>query len=182
MLLVVDEGDNAPLPMTKARLLLPSYRLRFYHAGNAPLRLVYGRTDLQPPQYDLALLAPQVMGAQAAEIGAAAVSTAGTPAAAVVRVAQSVLDRADRGSARPAGPHRQVDSGAGGSGGGVTFQVQGSGVQIEQQRLRPERGAQSPRESEWGWGPTSIDKCRQNAADHHGGPNEFSMFFSIPVP
>jgi hypothetical protein len=81
ILLVVDEGDNAPLPLTKARLLLPSYRLRFYHTGNASLRLAYGRTDLQPPQYDLALLAPQVMGAQAAEIGAAAVSTAATPAA-----------------------------------------------------------------------------------------------------
>jgi len=26
------------------------------------------------------------------------------------------------------------------------------------ERLRPERGAQSPRESEWGWGPTSINK------------------------
>ena len=26
------------------------------------------------------------------------------------------------------------------------------------QRLRPERGAQSPRESEWGWGPTSTNK------------------------
>jgi hypothetical protein len=29
-----------------------------------------------------------------------------------------------------------------------------------QQRLRPERGAKSPRESERGWGPASIDKCR----------------------
>jgi mono/diheme cytochrome c family protein len=29
-----------------------------------------------------------------------------------------------------------------------------------QQRLRPERGAKSPRESEWGWGPASADKCR----------------------
>ena len=30
ILVVVDEGDNAPLPLTKARLLLPSYRLRFF--------------------------------------------------------------------------------------------------------------------------------------------------------
>ncbi len=64
LVLVVDEGDNAPLPLTKARLLLPSYRLRFFHAGGTPLRLVYGRDDLQPPQYDLALLAPRVMGAE----------------------------------------------------------------------------------------------------------------------
>ena len=28
--LVVDEGDNAPLPLDRARLLLPSYRLRFF--------------------------------------------------------------------------------------------------------------------------------------------------------
>ena len=80
ILLVVDEGDNAPLPLTKARLLLPSYRLRFYHTGNASLRLAYGRDDLQPPQYDLALLAPRVMGARAREVdaapaGAAAAST-----------------------------------------------------------------------------------------------------------
>jgi hypothetical protein len=69
--LVVDEGDNAPLPMTKARLLLPSYRLRFFHAGGAGVQLLYGRQDLQPPQYDLALLAPRVMGATAREIDAA---------------------------------------------------------------------------------------------------------------
>ena len=71
LFLVVEEGDNAPLPITKARLLLPSYRLRFFHAGNALLRLTYGRDDLQPPQYDLALLAPRVMGARATEISAA---------------------------------------------------------------------------------------------------------------
>jgi hypothetical protein len=71
LFLVVDEGDNAPLPLTKARLLLPSYRLRFYHNGNSSLRLAYGRDDLQPPQYDLALLAPRVMGATARELSAA---------------------------------------------------------------------------------------------------------------
>jgi hypothetical protein len=69
--LVVDEGDNAPLPITKARLLLPSYRLRFFHADGTGVRLLYGRQDLQPPQYDLALLAPRVMGATAREISAA---------------------------------------------------------------------------------------------------------------
>ena len=30
------------------------------------------------------------------------------------------------------------------------------------QRLRPERGAKSPRESARGWGPARIDKCRPN--------------------
>ena len=82
LFLVVEEGDNAPLPITKARLLLPSYRLRFFHAGNASLNLAYGRDDLQPPQYDLALLAPRVMGARATEISASpAGSTALSPAA-----------------------------------------------------------------------------------------------------
>ncbi len=75
----MDEGDNAPLPLTKARLLLPSYRLRFYHAGDASLRLVYGRDDLQPPQYDLALLAPRVMGARAREVDAAPAAASAAP-------------------------------------------------------------------------------------------------------
>jgi hypothetical protein len=97
ILLALDEGDNAPLPLTKARLLLPSYRLRFYHTGSAPLTLAYGRDDLQPPQYDLALLAPRVMGAQAVEIGAAPVSgtePSGTPSLASPRTFWVVLSGA----------------------------------------------------------------------------------------
>jgi mono/diheme cytochrome c family protein len=35
--------------------------------------------------------------------------------------------------------------------------------ELGQQRLRPERGAKSPSESEWGWGPTSAKKCRLTA-------------------
>ena len=80
LLLVVEEGDNAPLPLTSARLLLPSYRLRFYHTGDASLRLAYGRDDLQQPQYDLALLAPRVMGALAREVSAAPATDATAPA------------------------------------------------------------------------------------------------------
>jgi hypothetical protein len=67
-LLAVDEGDNAALPITKVQLLLPSYRLRFYRTVKGPLRLAYGRDDLQPARYDLSLLAPQVMGAVATEV------------------------------------------------------------------------------------------------------------------
>jgi hypothetical protein len=77
LLVVVDEGDNAPLPITAARLLLPSYRLRFYYHDPSSLRLAYGRDDLQAPQYDLALLAPRVMGAPAREIAAAPPSSPG---------------------------------------------------------------------------------------------------------
>ena len=71
LLLVIDEGDNAPLPVSSAKLLLPSYRLRFYHPSAGSVRLAYGRDDLEAPQYDLALLAQQVMGAPAREVTAA---------------------------------------------------------------------------------------------------------------
>ena len=37
---------------------------------DSALRLVYGRADLSAPQYDLALLAPQVLGASAADLAA----------------------------------------------------------------------------------------------------------------
>ena len=66
--LVIDEGDNAPLPLRDATLLLPSYRLRFFREGSAPLTLLYGRSDLAPPRYDLALLAPRLLGAPARDV------------------------------------------------------------------------------------------------------------------
>jgi hypothetical protein len=71
LMIVVDEGDNAALPITAARLLLPTYRVRFFQPESSALRLVYGRRDLGAPQYDLALLGPQVMGAPAAVATAA---------------------------------------------------------------------------------------------------------------
>jgi uncharacterized protein DUF3999 len=71
LLLIVEEGDNAQLPITGVRLLLPSYRLRFFRDSSAQLRLAYGRRDLAPPAYDLTLLAPQVLGVTAVEIEAA---------------------------------------------------------------------------------------------------------------
>jgi hypothetical protein len=68
LLIIVEEGDNAPLPIESARLLLPSYRIRLFREANAPLRVAYGRADLSRPQYDLALLAPQLLGASAADV------------------------------------------------------------------------------------------------------------------
>lgn len=70
LLVVIDEWDNRPLPIAAARALLPSYRLRFFRPAS-DLRLVYGHDDLGTPQYDLELLAPQVMGAEVREIAAA---------------------------------------------------------------------------------------------------------------
>ena len=71
LLVLVEEGDNAPLPLTAARALLPAYRLRLFRERGAALRLAYGRRDLAPPRYDLALLGPQVLGVAAVEIAAA---------------------------------------------------------------------------------------------------------------
>jgi hypothetical protein len=78
--LSVDEGDNSALPLTGARLLLPSYRLRFYRRPGAAVRLAYGRSDLAPPRYDLALLAPQVLGVEAQELSAIPESSGGAAA------------------------------------------------------------------------------------------------------
>lgn len=62
----VDEGDNQPLPLSGARLLLPAWRLRFFHPGT-PLRLAYG-AELGAPQYDLALLADRLRAVPAREL------------------------------------------------------------------------------------------------------------------
>jgi hypothetical protein len=78
LLIAVDEGDNQPLTIASARLLLPSWRLRFFRP-EGPLQLVYGNADAHAPQYDLALLAPAVMGAEAKPI-TAAVETPGESA------------------------------------------------------------------------------------------------------
>lgn len=64
---VVDEGDNAPLPIASAQLLLPSSALRFYHPGT-PLSLLYGNRRATVPRYDIALLAPRLFGAPAREL------------------------------------------------------------------------------------------------------------------
>jgi hypothetical protein len=68
LLVIVDEGDNAPLPLEVARILLPSYHVRLYRAAGTPLRVAYGRSDLDRPHYDLALLAPQVLGTPAIDV------------------------------------------------------------------------------------------------------------------
>jgi hypothetical protein len=66
--LSIDEGDNSVLPITAVRLLLPSYRVRFYRPARSQLLLVYGRTDLLAPRYDLALVSGDLLNAEAAEV------------------------------------------------------------------------------------------------------------------
>jgi Protein of unknown function (DUF3999) len=65
--LVVHEGDNAPLPVDRAELLLPSVALRFHHPGT-PAFLLYGNRELGAPRYDLALLAPRLFAQTAREL------------------------------------------------------------------------------------------------------------------
>lgn len=64
----IDEGDNSALPITAVRLLLPSYRLRFYRPARSSLTLVYGRSDLLAPRYDLALVSGDLLRADATEV------------------------------------------------------------------------------------------------------------------
>src|SRR4051812_8097803 len=66
--LSIDEGDNGALPVTAVRLLLPSYRFRFFRPVQSPLVLVYGRSDLLAPRYDLALASQDLLNAEASEV------------------------------------------------------------------------------------------------------------------
>ena len=61
------DGDNAPLPVTNARLVLPAVALRFIHPESR-LTLVYGNDDVAAPRYDLALLAPRLFREPAQEV------------------------------------------------------------------------------------------------------------------
>lgn len=71
---VVEEGDNAALPLTSATLLLPSAALRFHHPGT-PLWLLYGNRKADAPRYDLTLLASRLVGQPAREIKLAPIAT-----------------------------------------------------------------------------------------------------------
>jgi hypothetical protein len=80
LLVIVEEGDNNPLPITSCKLLLPSYRMRFFRTENeTDLNLYYGRNDLATPRYDLAILAPRLTGAAADEISMGSESASAVP-------------------------------------------------------------------------------------------------------
>ena len=64
---VVDEGDNAPLPIVSAKLRLPAFALRFVSPGT-PLTLLYGNPSIAAPRYDLALISSQLVGQPARAI------------------------------------------------------------------------------------------------------------------
>ena len=66
--LIVQEGDNAPLPIGVPTLLLPGYRVRFVRPANVPLQLVYGNRELEPARYDLVLAARWLVTSPAQEV------------------------------------------------------------------------------------------------------------------
>ena len=46
--LLVEEGDNQPLPIEKATVLLPSYSIRLFRPADQPLRVLYGKDGVAP--------------------------------------------------------------------------------------------------------------------------------------
>jgi hypothetical protein len=91
LLVIVDEGDNAPLPIATARALLPAYRLRLIRAADAPLRIAYGRSDLSRPQYDLALLSPQLLGSPATDVTLDAEQSSAAPSSTAALVSPRIF-------------------------------------------------------------------------------------------
>jgi hypothetical protein len=67
---IVDEGDNQPLPLEPPVLEVRTCRLRFVRETGAELWLVYGRRDLGAPRYDLALLGYKLREEAATEVTA----------------------------------------------------------------------------------------------------------------
>lgn len=56
--IVIDDGDNAPLPITSAKLVFPGRAIRFTAPGG-PLALLYGAA-IPPPRYDVELIADRL--------------------------------------------------------------------------------------------------------------------------
>lgn len=68
VMLTIDEGDNAPLPITAVWLVLPNWSVRFYRPADEPLRLLYGNEAVRAPVYDLALMRARVMQTHAVKV------------------------------------------------------------------------------------------------------------------
>lgn len=79
LLLIVDEGDNRPLPVAAVKLLLPGWQLRFVRPSGA-VRMFYGKEDLSEPRFDIAMLAPSAMRGEATELTAGPEQAKAAPA------------------------------------------------------------------------------------------------------
>ena len=83
-ILEIEEGNNRPLQLSSVALQIPAGRIRYFGTG-APLELVYGSPSLQPPRYDLELIADEFAEVAAQEIDLGPVSGVAEPAAAPLR-------------------------------------------------------------------------------------------------
>ncbi len=61
LLLEIDNGDNPALNLEKFRVFLPVNRLLFKAPPGAVMELCYGNVKAAPPNYDLGLVAPQIL-------------------------------------------------------------------------------------------------------------------------
>ncbi|APR77247.1 Hypothetical protein A7982_02594 [Minicystis rosea] len=64
MILVVDDGDDAPLPLTSARATLPLAELRVVAPAGA-YTLLAGDAGVEPPRYEMARLRDRILAAEA---------------------------------------------------------------------------------------------------------------------
>lgn len=71
LFVLVNDGDNGTISLSRPELLLPTYRLRFFRQPGAELTLAYGRDDLSAPRYDIQLIAPRLLDAPAADVAVA---------------------------------------------------------------------------------------------------------------
>jgi hypothetical protein len=63
LFLEIENGDNAPLPLTEVQAWYPISHLLFLSPGGTDPQLYYGNLEARAPQYDLQLLAPRLMAA-----------------------------------------------------------------------------------------------------------------------
>jgi len=65
LVLEIDEGDNAPLPLDGCEIRWQSPRLLFKAPPGKDLALLFGNDNVAPPRYDLALAADEMLAADA---------------------------------------------------------------------------------------------------------------------
>ena len=69
LLLVIEEGDNAPLASLSCQLHFPGRALRFFHTAGENLTLYYGAESLASPSYDLSLLTQEIEQLPSVDVG-----------------------------------------------------------------------------------------------------------------
>ncbi|MSU35416.1 MAG: hypothetical protein EXS36_09935 [Pedosphaera sp.] len=78
LLLEIDNGDNPALDLEKFQVFLPVNRLLFKAAPGAVMELCHGNTKAILPNYDLSLVAPQILAAAKSDATLADTDPAGS--------------------------------------------------------------------------------------------------------